>query len=110
MKKTSLTILAVFTALFLVAFTTVDNEKSANKTNTEHVISVSESESGSNYCRGWYEGYKDGWEEECGGGTTYSTICTGDVSDCKNTYDPYKGGYSLGFKKGTKDGIKRCGW
>ena len=68
-------------------------------TNETKVETVSE------YCKGWNEGYQDGYKEECGVSSD-GHPCQGDILDCRNTSDPYKCGYSQGYKKGTKDAVK----
>ena len=99
MKKIGLSIIVLLIGFVIVGFSPINDEKITNETKVENV---------SDYCDGWNEGYEDGWKEECGTSSS-GHPCQGDVLDCRNTSDPYKCGYSQGYKKGTKDGIKRCG-
>jgi hypothetical protein len=100
MKKT---LLSIVTLLFVfVAFAVNLPEK-----NVELKESTTISSDDGQYCEGYHEGYMDGWKEIVGTRGSGDS-CRGDVSDCNNTSDPYKCGYSQGYKKGTKDGRRAC--
>ena len=56
-----------------------------------------------------FSGYKDGWEEECGGTSSPGGVCRGDYMSCPSM-TPYKCGWTQGYKQGGRDGRARCKW
>tara|TARA_B110001452_G_C15095769_1_gene382123 strand:+ start:344 stop:658 length:315 start_codon:yes stop_codon:yes gene_type:complete len=100
--KFTISILAVFFTVLLSSSTSSENNPEELIENNASISLVSD------YCQGFYSGYKDGWEEECGGGTSSpGGVCSGDFMSCP-TMTPYKCGWTQGYKKGGRDGRARC--
>jgi hypothetical protein len=103
--KLTLSALAVF---FTVVFSSSITTENIQKTTVEFTENNSNISFDSDYCQGFYSGYKDGWEEECGGGTSSpGGVCRGDYMSCPSM-TPYKCGWTQGYKQGGRDGRARC--